>query len=147
MVTQNIPAYQMIPFELKGDLQKFEDHCMPFFESMGIAREAAMVIISSVWLFVNDQWRLPEGIDKSSAFVKQLETLINMNSMENDSNTPDFILAQYLKGSLDLFTGAVNARSNWYSDSLIGGESDDIQPSMEEAFANMNTLPDPSFNP
>jgi len=47
-------------------------------------------------------------------FVKELETLINKNSMENTSNTPDWILAQYLRGCLDSFNTAVLQRENWY---------------------------------
>ena len=49
-----------------------------------------------------------------SQFRKDLEVLINQNSMENKSNTPDFILADYLEGCLDAFDKAVYRRSEWY---------------------------------
>jgi hypothetical protein len=35
-------------------------------------------------------------------------------SAENGSNTPDFILAQYLTSCLAAFDEAVNAREKWY---------------------------------
>jgi hypothetical protein len=39
---------------------------------------------------------------------------INTHSAENDSNTPDFILAQYLLGCLEAFNMAVQQRETWY---------------------------------
>jgi len=47
-------------------------------------------------------------------FWDDLEELINKHSLENASNTPDWILAQYLKGCLDAFNKAVKQRENWY---------------------------------
>ena len=47
-------------------------------------------------------------------FEKDLECLINMHSKENDSNTPDFILAQCLMGCLKAFTIATQQRETWY---------------------------------
>jgi len=46
-------------------------------------------------------------------FRKKLEELINKNSMENASNTPDFILAEYLIGCLSLFDTAIQQRETW----------------------------------
>ena len=40
---------------------------------------------------------------------------INRNSAENGSDTPDFILAEYLMTCLDNFDKTVHARSDWYS--------------------------------
>ena len=39
-------------------------------------------------------------------FRKELEDLINRFSKENGSNTPDFILAEYLEGCLSNFEGS-----------------------------------------
>lgn len=47
-------------------------------------------------------------------FRKELEILINKNSKENGSDTPDFILAEYLTQCLSAFDVAVIARTNWY---------------------------------
>jgi len=47
-------------------------------------------------------------------FEKDLEHLINHHSQENASNTPDFILAQYLAGCLAVFDTAVQQRETWY---------------------------------
>lgn len=47
-------------------------------------------------------------------FEKELGTLINKQSLENDSNTPDFILAQYLAGCLATFNVAVQQRETWH---------------------------------
>jgi len=47
-------------------------------------------------------------------FEKELEELINRYSKENESNTPDFILAQYIENCLSAFTCAVQQRETWY---------------------------------
>jgi hypothetical protein len=48
-------------------------------------------------------------------FEKELEALINRHSMENGSDTPDFILAQYLTACLRAFDSATQARTRWYA--------------------------------
>ena len=50
-----------------------------------------------------------------SGLRKELEELINKHSIENGSNTPDFMLADYLKGCLDTFNQIICARDKWYS--------------------------------
>ena len=47
-------------------------------------------------------------------FQRELESLINRHSAENDSDTPDFILATYLARCLETFNDAVNSREVWY---------------------------------
>ena len=47
-------------------------------------------------------------------FRKELEGLINRHSMENGSDTPDFILAGYMADCLDAFDAAMTAREIWY---------------------------------
>lgn len=49
------------------------------------------------------------------SFEQELEHLINHHSMENGSNTPDFILAQYLRSCLLVFNAAVQQRETWYN--------------------------------
>lgn len=49
-----------------------------------------------------------------SDFRKELQSAINRCSKENASNTPDFILAQYLEGCLATFDTAVQQRETWY---------------------------------
>lgn len=51
---------------------------------------------------------------EKSAFRNQIENAINRHSMENGSNTPDFILAEYLTDCLDAFDKAVASREAWY---------------------------------
>jgi hypothetical protein len=46
-------------------------------------------------------------------FERQLVQLINEFNMEAVSNTPDFILAQYLKSCLDAWNTGVRQRETW----------------------------------
>lgn len=48
-------------------------------------------------------------------FEKELLWLINKYSKENKSDTPDFILAQYLNGCLANYEETVKARDKWYN--------------------------------
>ena len=47
-------------------------------------------------------------------FISELRNLINKHSMENASNTPDFILAQYLTDCLQAWNQATQQRETWY---------------------------------
>lgn len=47
-------------------------------------------------------------------FRKELSDLINRHSMENGSDTPDFMLADYLSNCLNNFDVIVAARERWY---------------------------------
>jgi transcription termination factor NusB len=47
-------------------------------------------------------------------FTKELEELINKHSLENDSNTPDYILAEYLTLCLQAFNRTLQLREDWY---------------------------------
>ena len=47
-------------------------------------------------------------------FKDALTDLLNHYSMENRSNTPDFILALYLEACLLAFDTAVQQRETWY---------------------------------
>jgi hypothetical protein len=47
-------------------------------------------------------------------FRKDLEGLINRYSMENGSNTPDFMLSSYLVACLFAFDEITKARDKWY---------------------------------
>lgn len=51
-------------------------------------------------------------------FRKELIELINKHSKENDSNTPDFILADYLIGCLNAFDKTIQMRESWYGRNL-----------------------------
>lgn len=52
--------------------------------------------------------------DEAETFEKELESLINKYSKESGSNTPDFILANYLNDCLLTYNTAVNRRDKWY---------------------------------
>lgn len=50
----------------------------------------------------------------NTSFRVEIEKLINRESVENGSDTPDFILAEYLCDCLEAFDRAVTAREKWY---------------------------------
>ncbi len=52
--------------------------------------------------------------EHGTSFAQELESLINRYSKENGSDTPDFILAQYLLGCLQAWNVGVQQREHWY---------------------------------
>lgn len=59
----------------------------------------------------SDNLEVPK-IEKT--FIEELRCLINQYSKENGSNTPDFILSEYLNECLELFNKTINKREDWY---------------------------------
>ena len=58
-----------------------------------------------------------ENLDapKVNSFRGQIEYWINCFNKEAGSNTPDFILAEYLEDCLAALDRAVKRRSDWYA--------------------------------
>lgn len=56
---------------------------------------------------------------------KEIEEAINRTSTENGSNTPDWILADYLLACLKAFDTAVVARDNWYGKQPVPGQNNE----------------------
>jgi acyl-CoA reductase-like NAD-dependent aldehyde dehydrogenase len=68
-------------------------------------------------------------------FEKELEALINKHSMENESNTPDFILAKYLSSCLTVFNLTVASREKWHGrESKPGNIGDNPEPASAADF-------------
>ena len=51
---------------------------------------------------------------KKTELEKKLTDLLNCECRENDSNTPDFILAELMMGCLEAFELASNKREVWF---------------------------------
>ena len=65
---------------------------------------------------------LPE-VSNEDNFQKRLEDVINNACRENKSNTPDFILANYMLRCLQAFEDASNQREQWFGNKLTIGEN------------------------
>lgn len=62
-----------------------------------------------------------EDIELRPPFVEELQCLINRYSIENESNTPDFILAKYMLTSLINWQDTCKAREEWYGKKMSIG--------------------------
>ena len=60
---------------------------------------------------------------KKTNLEKRLTALLNSESRENDSNTPDFLLAEFMMSCLEAFEVANNRREVWYGVELEPGNS------------------------
>jgi hypothetical protein len=60
--------------------------------------------------------------DKKAQLARGFAEAINRVSGENDSNTPDFILGEYLVDCFEAFNEGIVKRGNWYGrHDSIGG--------------------------
>lgn len=50
----------------------------------------------------------------SETFEKELQSLINRHSKENDSDTPDYLLAEYLVKCMDNYALIIKKRDAWF---------------------------------
>lgn len=57
------------------------------------------------------------------ALREDIEHAINCNSAENGSDTPDFLLAEFLTDCLAAYDKAVTAREKWYGRPIGGGDA------------------------
>lgn len=53
-------------------------------------------------------------LEKEISLEKELSALLSKYSVENESDTPDFILAAYLLSCLDTYNLTVKARDKWF---------------------------------
>lgn len=53
-------------------------------------------------------------MSEPTEFEEGLRSLINRTSQENGSDTPDFLLAEFLSQCLDAYNVTVVAREKWY---------------------------------
>lgn len=61
---------------------------------------------------------LQEERKKSESFQEELRALLNRYSKENESGTPDYILAEFLQQQLTIWNNTIAARSIWRGESL-----------------------------
>ncbi len=66
--------------------------------------------------------------DKQARLAESIRFAINSVSRESASNTPDFILAEYMLACLEAFEKASNARESWYGKVLRIGAGSDLKP-------------------
>lgn len=57
----------------------------------------------------------PDKKERNMSLRDEIATALNRHSAENKSDTPDFILADYLMACLDAFDRATARRTNWHT--------------------------------
>lgn len=63
-----------------------------------------------------------------SEFLAELTALINRHSAENGSNTPDFLLAEFLACQLRVWDQFVTRREQWYGREENPANCGTVQP-------------------
>jgi hypothetical protein len=66
------------------------------------------------------------------SFLKELEQLLNRHSIDNDCNTPDFVLAEYLIDCLNAYRRAKHTSHKLYP-SFAGASEEEISKDEKEA--------------
>ena len=68
--------------------------------------------------FMGEVKKGPMDSGRKVELFKKMQEILNQTCSENDSNTPDFILAKYLITCLEAFNEAVVRRDDWYNVNL-----------------------------
>jgi len=62
----------------------------------------------------------PQILDEKFENLKrEISSVLNKYSQENRSNTPDFILAEYMLGCLTVYENTISMRNNWFTKDVI----------------------------
>jgi hypothetical protein len=93
------------------EFAEFARQCFGVFFTKG---EFASMVLPVEQINESIQCVIGNENTEDDKFTKELRYLINKHSKENNSDTPDFILAKYLKKSLDLFDEIIFLREDWY---------------------------------
>lgn len=74
-----------------------------------------------------------DRIDRKN-FVHEIASVVNKYSLENDSNTPDIIIGEYLYQCLEAYNNTIKLRNDWYyrADRVKVGVIDPMQPNSHE---------------
>lgn len=57
---------------------------------------------------------VPLADARCKALLDELRAVLNRHSVENASDTPDYLLAEYVSGCLDVYARTVKARDAWF---------------------------------
>lgn len=60
-----------------------------------------------------------KNIQKKNTLATELSGLLNRYSQENTSDTPDFVLANFLLACLEAYNNAICAREIWYGEKQV----------------------------
>ena len=63
---------------------------------------------------ITEEQKEPQMTDDAPDFRSELRDLLNRHSCENRSNTPDWILRDFICDSLRAFDKSVHLRNKWY---------------------------------
>lgn len=66
-------------------------------------------------------------------FQDELAAVINRYSRDTESNTPDWILANYIDGCLKNFAAAIREREQWYGSSGVDSPGSDTNTAKSDA--------------
>lgn len=86
---------------------------------------------------------------KATTFKKELESLINKYSLENNSNTPDFMLADYLINCFDAYNKIKVWNDKWHSVDGVPKNERDSGPCLDRANGTSRSqrIPNEKDNP
>lgn len=80
-----------------------------------------------------------EGKTLISSLADDISAALNRHSAENESNTPDFVLAKFLLGCLQAWDNGTRERERWYGRSPNDGPFGAAPPSAWQLIATCAT--------
>lgn len=119
MIETPSPLQRMIPLPSRDDAGWLANLTMACMDE-DAPRDQAERIAGRFMGFLTARESTPSSDVVSNAvytggFFNELSSLINRYSKENDSDTPDFILARYIEGCMQNYADTVKARDKWFN--------------------------------
>lgn len=103
----------MAAISLEADDEKFlNSPAVP--EVLEIILEEMQARAKKIYPDYDSDQQTLASMNEPKTFEQKIATAINQHSIENESNTPDYILAKYLRDCLTAFARASQTREWWY---------------------------------
>lgn len=67
-------------------------------------------------------------MSRREQIIEALAMVVNRHSIENDSNTPDFIVAEYLYDCLEAYNETIKRRNKWYNNTAENHVINPMEP-------------------
>lgn len=94
-----------------------ENYVVLTWEEMGEVQRNALILAAQRFLNEEDD-EAPEPVAVAPDFQGDLQSVLNRHCQEGFSNTPDFLLAEFIGKCIEAFNEATKARDSWYGVNL-----------------------------
>ena len=124
---KTVEAFEKASLEFNNACSEVRSFCQPGVHIVRIDGKAYAVSVDNDSSFevkplgkICDDGQESCNICHESDFTENLQRLLNSHSSENESNTPDFVLATFMSRCLAAFNAGIRDRDRYYNINAAG---------------------------